>query len=66
MRYDLVIVGQVVPVYHELGVNEFKHLLHYTPTFHEIIITLGGFGVAAFLFLVGEKVFAGHKVSSHH
>jgi len=66
MRYDLVIVGQVVSVYHEFGVNEFKGLLHYMPTFHEIIITLGGFGVAAFLFLIGEKVFAGHKVSSHH
>ncbi|PLX98914.1 MAG: polysulfide reductase [Desulfuromonas sp.] len=66
MRYDLVIVGEIVPVYHELGVNEFKHLLHYTPSLYEIIITMGGFGVAGFLFLIGEKVFAGHKVSSHH
>lgn len=66
MRYDLVIVGQIVPVYHELGVNEFSHLLSYTPSFHEIIITLGGFGLAFFLFLLGEKIFAGHKVDTHH
>lgn len=66
MRYDLVIVGQVVPVFHELGVNEYKHLLPYFPSLHEIVITLGGFGVAVFLFLLGEKIFAGHKVESHH
>lgn len=66
MRYDLVIVGQIVPVYHELGVNEATHLLSYFPSFHEIIITLGGFGVAFFLFLVGEKIFDGHKVDPHH
>ncbi len=66
MRYDLVIVGQVVPVYHELGVREAGQLLSYFPSFHEIVITLGGFGVATFLFLIGEKLFAGHKVETHH
>jgi Ni/Fe-hydrogenase subunit HybB-like protein len=66
MRYDLVIVGQAVPVFHELGVNEFSHLLSYRPSFHEVIITIGGFGLAAFLFLVGEKLFAGHKVEADH
>lgn len=65
MRYDLVVVGQIVPVFHELGVNEYGHLLSYKPSFHEIVITLGGFGVAFFLFLVGEKLFAGHKSSAH-
>ncbi|MFO7983325.1 MAG: NrfD/PsrC family molybdoenzyme membrane anchor subunit [Desulfuromonadales bacterium] len=65
MRYDLVIVGEVIPVYHELGVNEFQHLLSYTPSLHEIVITLGGFGVAFFLFLVGEKLFMGHEVNHH-
>jgi Ni/Fe-hydrogenase subunit HybB-like protein len=66
MRYDLVLGGEIVPVFHELGVNEYQHLLSYTPTLHEIIITLGGFGVASFLFLIGEKLFAGHKVRDHH
>ncbi len=66
MRYDLVLLGQVVPVFHEYGVNEYKHLLSYFPSFHEIIITLGGFGVASFLFLIGEKLFGGHKVEPGH
>ncbi|HWH71118.1 MAG TPA: NrfD/PsrC family molybdoenzyme membrane anchor subunit [Candidatus Sulfotelmatobacter sp.] len=66
MRYDLVVVGQIVPVYHELGVNEYKHLLSYSPSLYEGIITLGGFGLTAFLFLLGEKLFAGHKVSEDH
>ena len=65
MRYDLVVVGQIVPVYHELGVNEYKHLLTYSPSLYEAIITLGGFAMTAFLFLVGEKLFAGHKVEEH-
>jgi len=66
MRYDLVIVGQIVPVFYKLGVNEAKELLPYFPSLHEIVITIGGFGVAFFLFLVGEKVFDGHKVEDHH
>lgn len=66
MRYDLVMVGQIVPVYHELGVNEYHHLLSYAPSFYEGLITLGGFALTAFLFLLGEKLFAGHKVEEHH
>jgi molybdopterin-containing oxidoreductase family membrane subunit len=65
MRYDLVIVGQSVPVYLELGVNEYKHLLSYFPSFYEIIITISGFAMTAFLFLLGEKIFAGHKDEEH-
>ncbi len=65
MRYDLVVVGQAVPVLHELGVNEYKHLLSYSPSLYEGIITIGGFAMTAFLFLIGEKLFAGHKMSQH-
>ncbi|MBI1920006.1 MAG: polysulfide reductase NrfD [Geobacter sp.] len=65
MRYDLVIVGQIVPVFHELGVNEYKHNLSYFPSLYEWVITLGGFGITAFLFLLGEKLFDGHKVEEH-
>ncbi|TYO96639.1 molybdopterin-containing oxidoreductase family membrane subunit [Geothermobacter ehrlichii] len=65
MRYDLVIVGEVVPVFHGLGVNEFKGLLSYRPSLHELVITLGGFGMVGFLFLLGEKIFDGHKVDLH-
>ena len=64
MRYDLVILGQVVPAFHELGVNEFKELHRYMPSFHEIMIVIGGLGIVAAGFLLGERVFKGHK-SSH-
>mgnify|MGYP001495201208 CR=1 FL=1 len=65
MRYDLVIVGEVIPVYHELGVVEASGLISYIPSLYEILITAAGFGMVAFLFLLGEKVFAGHKTESH-
>jgi molybdopterin-containing oxidoreductase family membrane subunit len=66
MRMDLVQVGQAVPVLHELGVVEYQHLLHYSPSIAEWLITIGGFGLTAFLFLLGEKLFDGHKVEEHH
>lgn len=65
MRYDLVLAGQIVPVYHELGVNEYQHLLHYMPSFHEIMIVVGGMGIVAAAFLLGERIFKGHKSEVH-
>ncbi len=65
MRYDLVIVGQLVPVYYEFGVNEYAELLTYTPSAHEIMIVLGGMGFVALTFLLGEKIFSGHKSEIH-
>lgn len=65
MRYDLVVVGQVVPVYYELDVKEYAGLLSYTPSFHEIMVVLGGIGLTGFLFLLGEKIFGGHKSEAH-
>jgi Ni/Fe-hydrogenase subunit HybB-like protein len=66
MRFDLVMVGQAVPVFQELGVNEYKHIMSYSPSLYEGLITLGGFAMTVFMFLVGEKLFAGHKVEEHH
>lgn len=65
MRYDLVIVGQVVPSFHEIGVTEYKGLLDYTPSIHEILISMGGIFMTALLFLLGEKIFKGHKTDVH-
>ena len=65
MRYDLVVVGQIVPVYYELGVNEYTTLLSYTPSVHEILIVLGGMALVGVTFLLGEKIFTGHKVEEH-
>jgi molybdopterin-containing oxidoreductase family membrane subunit len=66
MRYDLVIVGQIVPAYHELGINDVPELLSYMPSLHEIMITIGGMGIVASAFLIGERVFRGHKDSGVH
>jgi len=65
MRFNLVYLGQSLPVYYDLGVNEFKEMLRYSPSVYEWIITAGGFGLTALLFLIGEKVFDGHKVEDH-
>jgi Ni/Fe-hydrogenase subunit HybB-like protein len=65
MRYDLVIVGQLVPVYYEMGVNEYTQVLSYTPSAHEIMIVLGGMGFVGLTFLLGEKLFSGHKSEIH-
>lgn len=65
MRYDLVVIGQVVPGLHELGVNEYAHLLPYRPSLHELAIIIGGMGFVAMTFLLGEKVFRGHKSPIH-
>ena len=65
MRYDLVVVGQVVPVQYELNVSEYSHLLSYTPSAHEILVVLGGIGLAGLIFLLGERVFEGHKTEAH-
>ncbi len=63
MRYDLVVVGQLVPSFHSLGVEGQKALLSYTPSLHEIMITLGGLSLCGLMFLVGEQFFRGHQDS---
>ncbi len=64
MRYDLVVVGQLVPHFHELGITGQGHIFSYAPSLHEIMITLGGMSFCGFLFMAGERLFRGHT-SSH-
>jgi len=59
VRLDMVVVGQIVPVYWELGVKEFSRLQTYFPTWHEILVVLGGIGFCGAAFLLGEKIFKG-------
>ncbi len=67
MRLDLVIVGQIVPLYLDLGVKEFAELHTYFPSLHEILVVLGGFGFCGAAFLLGEKIFDGFReTGSHH
>ncbi|RJQ22815.1 MAG: polysulfide reductase [Nitrospiraceae bacterium] len=65
MRYDLVVVGQIVPSHHELGVIDSPSLLPYSPSLYEIMIVLGGMGIVAVSFLIGERIFKGHKSEVH-
>jgi len=65
MRYDLIVIGQVVPGFHEYNVMDMPHLLPYSPTLHEYMITIAGFTFCAALFMVGERMFRGHLSESH-
>lgn len=65
MRYDLVIVGQIVPGFHELNIVNLPHLLHYAPTLHEWMVTLAGFAFCGLLFMMGERLFRGHLSEDH-
>jgi Ni/Fe-hydrogenase subunit HybB-like protein len=66
MRLDLVIVGQIVPLYLDLGVKEFAELHTYTPSLHEILVVLGGFGFCGAAFLLSEKIFDGFQETGRH
>ena len=65
MRYDLVVVGQIVPWYSEFGVVDMPHLLTYTPSLHEIVITAGAMGLCVAGFFMGERLFRGHLSEDH-
>ncbi|NLB05610.1 MAG: polysulfide reductase NrfD, partial [Desulfobulbaceae bacterium] len=65
MRYDLVIVGQSIPGFNELGLVDLPHILPYAPTLHEWMVTLSGFTFCGVLFMMGERMFRGHLSEDH-
>jgi len=65
MRYDLVIVGQLVPAFHNMGLVDYPELYSYMPSLHENLVVLGGIAFCGLTFIMGEKLFRGH-VSEHH
>lgn len=65
MRYDLVIVGQLVPAFHGMGLVDYPEMLSYMPSLHENLVVLGGIAFCGLTFFMGEKLFRGH-VSEHH
>jgi molybdopterin-containing oxidoreductase family membrane subunit len=65
MRYDLVIVGQLIPSYHGMGLVDYPELLTYVPTLHEYLVVLGGIAFCGLFFLLGEKLFRGHVSEQH-
>jgi molybdopterin-containing oxidoreductase family membrane subunit len=65
MRYDLVIVGQLVPAFHGMGLVDYPELLTYTPSLHENLVVLGGIAFCGLTFFMGEKLFRGHVTEQH-
>jgi molybdopterin-containing oxidoreductase family membrane subunit len=65
MRYNIVIPGQMYSVYHGLGVEEALTRISYMPSFHEIVISIGGLTFVVMAFLVGEKMLNGHQLEKH-
>ena len=65
MRYDLVLVGQIVPHFHEMNFNSLPHLFSYVPSLHEIMIVVGSMGLCVMGFLMGERLFRGHLSEDH-
>ncbi|MEN8139936.1 MAG: NrfD/PsrC family molybdoenzyme membrane anchor subunit [Thermodesulfobacteriota bacterium] len=54
-RYDMVVAGQLPPVYG--GWDNLPTLFAYTPSLFEILVTMAGFGVIGAAFLLGERFF---------
>ena len=65
MRYDLVVVGFLVPHFHGLGVVDQPALFPYTPSLHEVMVTVAGIALCVMGFLMGEKLFRGHLSEDH-
>ncbi|MEN8140253.1 MAG: NrfD/PsrC family molybdoenzyme membrane anchor subunit [Thermodesulfobacteriota bacterium] len=65
MRYDLIVVGMIVPFFHDMNIVGQPHLYPYTPTFQEWAITAGGLALCGIMFLLGEKLFKGHLSEDH-
>lgn len=55
MRYDLVVAGQIVPVWHSIEAAGYDCYATYAPSLFEIGITAGGFGLCMFLYLMAER-----------
>lgn len=62
LYYDLVIVGQLVPHFHQYHVVDLPQYYAYTPSLHEIMISVGSifFFLTAFIFgeMLFKKIFA--------
>lgn len=56
-RLDMVVLGEIVPLYGDLGVKEYSLLNTYSPRWREILVVLGGIGFCGIAFMFGEKIF---------
>ena len=65
MRYDLVVVGQLIPSFHGMGLVDYPEVLTYIPKLHENLVVVGGSAFCLLLFFVGERLFRGHVSAAH-
>jgi molybdopterin-containing oxidoreductase family membrane subunit len=65
MRYDLLLVGQIIPGFHTMHLLGVPEILPYTPSLHEWMITFSGFTFCGVLFMLGERFFKGHLSEDH-
>lgn len=64
-RYDIVVAGQIVPIYN--GFDNLPTYLSYLPSPAEFLVAVGGFGVVGVGFLLGERFFGkAFRHSGHH
>jgi molybdopterin-containing oxidoreductase family membrane subunit len=64
-RLDMVVVGEIVPLYWDLGVKEYSLLNTYSPRWREILVVLGGIGFCGIAFMFGEKIFMDFSNARH-
>ncbi len=64
-RFDLVVAGQLVPVFH--GWDNLPDYLAYTPSAYEMLVVMGAIGLTCTGFLFGERLFGRvFRDSGHH
>lgn len=55
--YDLIIVGQLIPHFHQYNLFDAPRFYSYSPRLHEIMIVAGTFSFFLAAFLIGEMAF---------
>ena len=55
--YDLIVVGQLIPHYHEYNLYGYPSLYSYSPSLHEYMMVAGSVSFFLAAFLAGELIF---------
>jgi molybdopterin-containing oxidoreductase family membrane subunit len=55
--YDLIVVGQLIPHYHEYNLYGYASLYSYSPSLHEYMMVAGSVSFFLAAFLAGELIF---------
>ncbi|MGC8735839.1 MAG: NrfD/PsrC family molybdoenzyme membrane anchor subunit [Dissulfurimicrobium sp.] len=57
MIYDLVVVGQLIPVFHQYNIVDLPRYFSYTPSLHEDMIFIGAISFVITAFLIWEHFY---------